>query len=112
MLVVAVVLAPRLKLDYVKFSYSEILTSDAAKELTKKVRDALSRLYGEYQKFESESFTSSLESFVVDVDGSSSSATTNTSCYDLRFGMVEVDAFVHLKCYSLWSCCWSAGSLE
>ncbi|RWR72994.1 zinc finger BED domain-containing protein RICESLEEPER 1-like protein [Cinnamomum micranthum f. kanehirae] len=78
MLVVAVVLDPRLKLDYVKFSYSEILTSDATKELTKKVRDALNRLYIEYQKFESESFTSSLESFVDDVDGCSSSATTNT----------------------------------
>eukprot|EP00268_Persea_americana_P044179 TRINITY_DN4464_c0_g2_i4.p1 TRINITY_DN4464_c0_g2~~TRINITY_DN4464_c0_g2_i4.p1 ORF type:complete len:722 (-),score=131.76 TRINITY_DN4464_c0_g2_i4:535-2700(-) len=79
MLVVAVVLDPRLKLDYVKFSYSEILTSDAAEELTKKVRNALYRLYGEYQKFESESFTSSLESFVVDVDGRSSNATTSTS---------------------------------
>ncbi|KAJ8630607.1 hypothetical protein MRB53_023930 [Persea americana] len=48
MLVVAVVLDPRLKLDHVKFSYYEILTSDAAEELTKKVRNALYRLHEDW----------------------------------------------------------------
>ncbi|KAJ8630536.1 hypothetical protein MRB53_023859 [Persea americana] len=86
-----VVLDPRLKLDYVKFSYSEILTSDAAEELTKKVRNALYRLYGSIDVEENIEEIKAIESEVVNQP--IIYCELLLKCYGLSFVMVEVDAF-------------------